>query len=62
MKNNRIGFLTIGQSTRYDVIHEIKPLLNPFVEIVQFGLLDDLNPEEIDALKPAPEETLMVSR
>lgn len=62
MKNNRVGFLTIGQSPRDDVIREIKPLLNPGVEVVQFGLLDDLNPEEINALKPAPEETLLISR
>lgn len=62
MKNNRVGFLTIGQSPRDDVIREIRPLLSPFVEIVQYGMLDDLSPAEIHALTPNKEESLLVSR
>ena len=62
MINNRGGFLTIGQSPRDDVISEIKPLLNPGAEIIQYGLLDDLSPQEIQALAPIKNETLLVSR
>jgi protein AroM len=62
VKKNRVAFLTIGQSPRDDVIHEIKPLLSPSIEVVQHGLLDHLNSEEIERLRPAPEDTLLVSR
>jgi len=41
---------------------EMKPLLSPDIEIVEFGVLDDLSPEEIDSLMPQAQETPLVSR
>lgn len=62
MKSHRVGFLTIGQSPRDDVLQDIKPLLNPGMDIIQYGLLDNLSSKEIHALTPSKEETLLVSR
>lgn len=58
----RIGFLTIGQSPRDDIMVELKPLLAPDIEVVEYGLLDGLAPEAIASLAPHEKETLLVSR
>jgi protein AroM len=58
----KIGFLTIGQSPRDDFMSEIKPLLSPNIEPVEYGLLDDLRDEEIKSLNPSPKEISLVSR
>ena len=62
MKSKKVGFLTIGQSPREDVISEIRPLLLPQIEIYEEGLLDDLSPEEIELLKPEFGEIPLVTR
>ena len=62
MKSKKVGFLTIGQSPREDVISEIRPLLLPQIEIYEEGLLDDLSLEEIDLLKPEFGEIPLVTR
>jgi protein AroM len=59
---HKVGFLTIGQSPREDIMVEMRPLLMPSIEVVEYGLLDDLNPGEIDALAPHEQETHLVSR
>jgi len=61
MNKKKIGFLTIGQSPRQDVLSEIMPLLSPALDAVEYGLLDNLGLEEIDALKPGSQETPLVS-
>lgn len=58
----RIGFLTIGQSPRDDVMPEIRPLLSPNIEPVEYGILDDFKPVEIDGLSPGPQEMPLISR
>jgi protein AroM len=58
----RIGFLTIGQSPRDDFMSEIKPLLSPNIEPVEYGILDGLRTEEIVGLSPGPGETPLISR
>jgi protein AroM len=58
----KVGLLTIGQSPREDIVSEIKPLLNPCIEILERGLLNDLSDEEIERLKPNAGETLLVTR
>jgi protein AroM len=58
----RIGFLTIGQSPRDDIMSEMKSLLSPDIEVVEFGVLDDLSPEEIDLLVPKAQEVPLVSQ
>ena len=62
MESKKVGFLTIGQSPREDVISEIQPLLFPQIEVYEEGLLDDLSPEEIDLLKPEFGEIPLVTR
>jgi len=58
----KVGFLTIGQSPREDLIPEIKPLILPYIEIVEYGLMDNLSPEEIKLLRPETKETPLVTR
>jgi protein AroM len=58
----KVGLLTIGQSPREDIVSEIKPLLNPWIEIQERGLLDGLSLEEIERLKPDAGETPLVTR
>jgi len=62
LESKKVGFLTIGQSPREDVISEIRPLLLPQIEIYEEGLLDDLPPEEIDLLKPEFGEIPLITR
>ncbi len=62
MKKIRVGFLTIGQSPRDDIIPEIRPLLHPNIEVMEYGLLDNLSLKEIEALRPDSQETPLVSR
>ena len=62
MNKTRIGLLTIGQSPRDDITSEMRPLLSSDIEIVEYGVLDDLGPEEIASLMPQAQETPLVSR
>lgn len=62
MDKIKIGFLTIGQSPREDLIPEIKPLLLPHIEIIEYGLLDNLNNEEIENMNPEANEIPLVTR
>lgn len=59
----RIGFLTIGQSPREDVVPEVVGLLGRDIDIVEAGALDDLSYEEIvGKLFPSSSDTVYVSR
>jgi len=58
----KAGFLTIGQSPREDIMSELRPLLRPIFEVVEYGMLDDLSPGEIEALAPHRQEAHLVSR
>lgn len=62
LSKTRIGLLTIGQSPREDITSDMKPLLSSDIEIVEYGVLDDLNPEEIASLVPQAQEAPLVSR
>ncbi|MBC7094445.1 AroM family protein [Thermococcus sp.] len=57
----KVGFITIGQSPRVDVVPEIKPYLGD-VEIIECGALDGLTLEEIKELAPKEGEYVLVSR
>jgi len=57
----KVGFITIGQSPRVDVVPEIKPYLAD-VEIIECGALDGLTLEEIKELAPKEGEYVLVSR
>jgi protein AroM len=62
LSKTQIGLLTIGQSPRDDITSDIRPLLSPDIEIVEYGVLDDLGPEEIASLTPQVQEIPLVSR
>jgi len=57
----KVGFITIGQSPRVDVVPEIKPYLGD-VEIIECGALDALTLEEIEELAPKEGDYVLVSR
>lgn len=54
-----VGFLTIGQSPRDDVVGEIREILRPAIEIVQKGALDGLSALEIRELRPEKDFPLL---
>jgi protein AroM len=62
LNKKRVGFLTIGQSPREDITAEMRPLLRPIFEAVEYGILDDMSSEEIEALAPHEQEAHLVSR
>lgn len=49
---NTLGFLTLGQSPRTDVIPVIMKIIGKEVAVRELGALDGLNAEEIEALYP----------
>jgi len=57
----RVGFVTIGQSPRVDVVSEMLPILGN-IEIVECGALDDLSRDEIELLAPRESGYILVSR
>ena len=57
----KIGLLTIGQSPRNDLTRDLTPILGPNVDILEYGALDDLSSEQIQALAPAPGEPFQVT-
>lgn len=58
----KIGFLTIGQSPRQDVLEEIVPLLGPDKVVKEAGALDALSRPEIEALRPSDDDFPLVTR
>jgi len=57
-----IGFVTIGQSPRQDIISEISDILGPEIVIIERGALDGLREEEIKKLKPGPGDFSLITR
>lgn len=57
----RVGFVTIGQSPRSDVLAPLRPLLHG-IEIIEAGALDDLSRAEIDRLAPTGPAPVLVTR
>ena len=57
-----MGFVTIGQSPRDDLVPEMVEWAGTAIEAVQFGALDGLGADEIRAMAPANDEPRLVSR
>ena len=57
-----IGFATIAESPRDDVVPDIRRMLSPDVRIVERGNLDGLSSAEIVELAPNPGEVGIVAR
>lgn len=39
----RVGFITIGQASRNDIMKELYPLLGHEIEIIEKGALDEIS-------------------
>jgi len=61
MGSRKIGFVTIGQSPRTDILEDLKPFLGS-LEILERGALDGFPPNELEAIASLPDETPYVSR
>src|SRR6185437_7660610 len=57
-----IGFATIAEAPRDDVVPWIRQILPPDIGIVERGNLNGLSPAEIEALGPEPGEVGIVAR
>jgi len=57
-----IGFATIAESPRDDVVPDIRRMLPPEIRVVERGNLDGLSPAEGAALGPEPGEVGIVAR
>jgi protein AroM len=57
----KVGFITIGQSPRDDVLNDLPETLRD-IQAVQVGALDNLTAPQIAALQPTNNETVYVSR
>jgi protein AroM len=57
----KIGFLTIGQSPRHDILEEIFSQTQR-LEVIEAGALDNLSTEQIAMLKPVDKDETLVSR
>lgn len=58
----KIGFVTIGQSPRPDVVPEIGRMVGPGIEILEKGALDGLSGEEIGQLLPEKGDFRLITR
>ena len=57
----KIGFITIGQAPRNDIMEDVFPLLEGDVEVLQCGALDKLTLEEMRSIAPEQGDTVLVS-
>jgi len=62
MTNIRVGFITIGQSPRDDMVPDMMAQINANVEPVQRGAIDDMTLEDVLQLAPQGDEPWFVSR
>lgn len=63
MKNKKIGFITIGQSPRVDIMEDVRKIIPANIEIIEAGALDEFSPQYIDKhLSPGKNSQFLVSR
>ncbi len=58
----RVAFLTIGQSPRADVVPEILSHLDADIEALEYGVLDGIEQDQLDALAPGPGDESLITR
>lgn len=58
----RVGFITIGQAPRNDIMKELYPLLGHEIEIIEKGALDEISINEIKDLKPEKDDFPLITR
>ena len=58
-----VGFLTIGQSPRVDVMEDASKILSKKIKVTEAGALDNLTKEDVEReLKPEPGHVVYVTR
>ncbi len=57
-----VGFVTIGQSPRFDVMPEIATILEPGLAVIEGGALDGLSDEDIKKLCPDRGDISLITR
>ncbi|MFH0848927.1 MAG: AroM family protein [archaeon] len=62
MKSLKVGFVTVGQSPRVDVVPQIARLTGDGLEYSECGALDSLSLDQIKKLAPRAGEYLLVTR
>jgi protein AroM len=62
MSTRRLGFVTIGQSPRDDILPGMLPHLPPDVELLQAGALDGIQPDQLAAMAPMPGDYVLTTR
>lgn len=62
MRAKRLGFVTIGQSPRDDIVPEMLPHLPPGVEVLQAGALDGADAAALAGMAPEPGEYVLTTR
>jgi len=58
----KVGFLTIGQSPRMDVVSDMAAILGPEIDILEKGALDGLSQNEIGRLGPEKNDFPLITR
>jgi len=58
----RAAFITIGQTPRDDIVPELRTTIGDGVDIVELGVLDGFQADDIAALQPADNEQQLVTR
>src|SRR5687768_11830966 len=58
----KVGFITVGQAPRSDVVPDMAAMLGSDVEILEAGALDGLTREQIAALAPEGDDEILVTR
>ncbi len=58
----RLGFVTIGQSPRVDVVPDIEAILGTEITAIERGALDGLGAEDIGKLRPEAGEKSLITR
>lgn len=58
----RVAFLTIGQSPRADVVPDILSHLDADIEALEYGVLDGMERDQLDALAPGPDDESLITR
>lgn len=63
MKNKKIGFITIGQSPRTDIMEDVRKIIPENIEVLEVGALDNYNHQYIkEHLSPGEGSQFLVSR
>ena len=60
--HSKLGFITVGQAPRVDVVPEMAAIIGEDVEIIEAGALDGLTKAQIDEFAPQGDDIVLASR